>query len=89
MGVVDGNRESMIMLARKNQRFHESSNGRFNAPGPVYLYQKYQNHNQSYKPRHNQNYKPSAPPDTVCDTCGYKGHYTMDYYRTVGYSPDF
>ncbi|KAH0705867.1 hypothetical protein KY289_010943 [Solanum tuberosum] len=51
-----------------------------------YQMNQYPNYNQ------NQNYKsrsPLAPPGSVCDHCGYKGHLKTNCYRLVGYPPDF
>ncbi|KAH0708888.1 hypothetical protein KY284_010315 [Solanum tuberosum] len=41
--------------------------------------------NQSNTPRP----KKFVPPGTVCDHCGFKGHYKIDCYRLVGYPPGF
>ncbi|KAH0636405.1 hypothetical protein KY285_036165 [Solanum tuberosum] len=41
--------------------------------------------NQSNTPRP----KKFVPPRTVCDHCGFKGHYKIDCYRLVGYPPGF
>ncbi|XP_049409894.1 uncharacterized protein LOC125873073 [Solanum stenotomum] len=33
--------------------------------------------------------KKFVPPDTICDHCGFKGHYKIDCYKLVGYPPGF
>ncbi|KAG5592631.1 hypothetical protein H5410_043145, partial [Solanum commersonii] len=33
--------------------------------------------------------KKFVPPGTICDHCGFKGHFNGDCYRLVGYPPDF
>ncbi|XP_055832035.1 uncharacterized protein LOC129900963 [Solanum dulcamara] len=33
--------------------------------------------------------KKFVPPETICDHCGFKGHFKADCYRLVGYPPDF
>ncbi|KAG5617557.1 hypothetical protein H5410_017381, partial [Solanum commersonii] len=33
--------------------------------------------------------KKFVPPRTICDHCGFKGHFKGDCYRLVGYPPDF
>jgi len=33
--------------------------------------------------------KKFVPPGTICDHCGFKGHFKGDCYRLVGYPPDF
>ncbi|KAG5589197.1 hypothetical protein H5410_039711 [Solanum commersonii] len=40
---------------------------------------------QGYKPKP----KKFVPPGTICDNCGFKGHFKGDCYRLVGYPPDF
>ncbi|MDV3183334.1 MAG: hypothetical protein Q8866_02495 [Candidatus Phytoplasma australasiaticum] len=83
LGVIDGSRNSMIMMAGRDQKLSDdSSNQRFSAAPSIHQQQKYQNH--KYKPR-----KPPVPFGTICDHCGYKGHLKKDCYRLVGYPPDF
>jgi len=83
LGVADGSRDSMTMMVGRHQ------NQRSNTTPPTshqYQMNQYPNYNQ------NQNYKsrrPLAPPGSVCDHCGYKGHLRTNCYRLVGYPPDF